>query len=108
MLQMKVTEQIALQILQSTQHGTCQSGITARWHISNGQPTAQSICWLFCWAATGQGSDEAMQEARRAFDDIFDHPYDWLNSRPHFNLAIARRLRYKEGDIEHQFRSYLR
>ena len=108
MLQMKVTTQRALQILQSIQHKTCQSGITTRWCIKNGQPTAQSICWLFCWTTTGQGSDKAMQEARRAFNELFDPPYDWLNSRPHFNLDIARRLRYKKGDIEHEFLHYLR
>ena len=89
-------------------HRTCQKGVTARWHISNGQPTAQSICWLFCWAATGQGSDEAMQEARRAFDEIFDQSYDWLNCRPRFNLHRARQLRYKKKNIENEFRSYLR
>lgn len=107
MLKMKVTEKEARQILQSIQHETCEEGVNTRWDIRNGQPTAQSICWLFCWAATGQGSDEAMQEARRALDAIFDHSYDWLNGRPRFNLDIARRLRYKEGDIEHEFRSYL-
>ena len=106
MLQMKVTEKEARQILQSIQHATCQEGVNTQWDIRNGQPTAQSICWLFCWAATGQGSDEAMQEARSAFDDIFEHSFDWRKD-PHPFLEIARRLRYKTGDIEHEFRAYL-
>ena len=108
MLKMKVTEKRARQMLQSIQHGTCQKGVTTRWDLDNGKKaTAQRICWLFCWAATGQGSDKAMQEAKRAFNAIFDHSYDWLNGRPRFNLDIARRLRYRTGDIEHEFRSYL-
>ena len=111
MLQMKVTAQRASQILQSILHirKNFKEGVKNHWRIGrNGQPTAQSICWLFCWAATGQGSDEAMQEARRAFDEIFDQSYDWLTCRPRFNLHRARQLRYKKKNIENEFRSYLR
>jgi len=106
---MKVTEQTAKQPLQRIPHKTSQEGVKNHWRIGrNGQPTAQSICWLFCWAATGKGSAAARQEAQGAFDAIFDRSYGWLNSRPRFNLDIARQLRYKTGDIEHEFRSYLR
>ena len=108
MLQMKVTAQEAEKILKTIQHPTCQEGVKNHWCIRNGQPTAQSICWLFCWATTGQqGSDDTIQEAQRAFDDIFDCTYDWLNSRARFTLDIACKLRYKPGDIENKFRSYL-
>ena len=111
MLQMKVTvtAQRARQILQSIQHRTCQKGVKNHWRIGrNGQPTAQSICWLFCWATTGQGSDGARQEAQRAFDAIFNCSYNnWLNRHSRFKLDIARELRYRTGDIENEFRSYL-
>ena len=108
MLKMKVTAQKAENILQTIPHSTCQSGVATHWNIKNGQPTAQGICWLFCWAATGQGSDAASQEAQRAFDEIFGPgSYNWLDRRPHFGLKRARQLRYKEGDIEDKFRFYL-
>ena len=109
MLQMTVTAQEAKRILGRIPHKTSQEGVKNHWRIGrNGQPTAQSICWLFCWATTGQGSDEAMQEARRAFDNIFNCSYNnWLNRHPRFTLDIARRLRYKKGDIENEFLSYL-
>ena len=60
------------------------------------QVPAQSICWLFCWAHNGRGAaQEGREEARRAFDAIFDRPYDWLAAR--FSKGNAEYLRYSKG-----------
>ena len=49
------------------------------------------------------GSRRAQEAARRAFDNIFDHSYDWLH--PRLPLRQAERLRYKpeSSDIEREF-----
>ncbi len=60
--------------------------------------TAQSICWLYCWAKTGMNSANAAQQSRQAFNQIFDRPYEWFDARvPH---EWARVARYRTVDIE--------
>ena len=94
--------------LSQIQHDVCQQGITTRWHTyrdknGNEQARAQSICWLYCWAATGMGSDRALRQAREAFDSIFYRSYNWLEQR--LSLDVARQFRYKSlaRDIEQDF-----
>ena len=108
---MRVSEKDARQILSRVEHKTCSQGIDSRWFMYRGgfygdtngtdQPSAQSICWLYCWAETGQGSNKAARQAQKAFDDIFDHDYDWLSGR--LSSEEARRLRYAEKDVESEF-----
>ena len=69
----------------------------------NVQATAQSICWLYCWAKTGQNSDKAAKQARRAFDAIFDRSYSWLDGR--LRHENAQKFRYDPGNIEAEFYS---
>lgn len=111
MIQMRVTEQQANAILASIEHQTCQQGVEAHWRIwidANGkeQATPQSVCWLFCWATTGMGTEKAAQQAQAAFDQIFDHPYDWL--KQYLPLCAARKFRYDHAkNIGQQFNAYL-
>ena len=110
MIQMRVSARQAAAILDQIEHARCQQGVRNIWRTypdTNGkeQATPQSICWLFCWATTGMGSEKAAQQAQDAFDRIFDHSYDWLKQR--LPLEVARNLRYDLADIEQQFNAYL-
>lgn len=112
MIQMKVSAQEAKQKLSQIGHEKFQQGFSKHWKYKTGtaQATAQSICWLYCWAEAEGGSYKRAGElAREAFNYIFDPPnaYDWLRKRPRFTLKVARHLRYKKGDIEREFNSYL-
>ena len=108
-ISMRVSSREAAEEISRIPHGNCQRGFETRWHIyrdENGreQARAQSICWLYCWAATGQGSLGAQEAARQAFDNIFDRTYDWLHARL-MPSGKAEQLRYRpEGsDIEQEF-----
>lgn len=110
MIQMRVSERQAKAILAHIEHARCQQGVRNRWRTytdTNGkeQATPQSVCWLFCWATTGMGSEKAAQQAQDAFDRIFDHSYDWLRQR--LPLQAAYQLRYNSADIKQQFTAYL-
>ena len=105
-------------------HKTFKKGLEKHWRTykdQNGKErvTAQSICWLFCWAKTGMNSEYAEKQARSVFDNIFDHTHQWLEGRlgrlgrpsPGYREATgherAQDLRYKKGDIEEEFDSLL-
>ena len=107
-ISMRVSARKAEREISRIPHQSCQKGFGTRWYVyrdENGeeQARAQSICWLYCWAETGQGSRKAQEAARQAFDNIFDRSFDWLRQR--LPLSEARRLRYTpEGsDIEQEF-----
>ena len=107
-ISMRVSSREAAEEISRIPHGNCQRGFETRWHIyrdENGreQARAQSICWLYCWATTGQGSLGAQEAARQAFDNIFDRSYDWL--RPRLPSDKARELRYEpeSSDMEREF-----
>ena len=53
--------------------------------------TMQSICWLFCWATTGNTSDDTAVECKAAFNKIFNHTYRWLDRE--LPLDLARKWR---------------
>lgn len=107
MIRLRVTPGQALQALSTIRHDHCQQSISAHWHLDNdGNVRAQSILWLFCWAATGQRSEKAAQDAEEAFDLIFDHSYEWLSRR--ITLEVARSRRYAKSDIEGEFLDLIR
>ncbi len=68
--------------------------------------TAQSICWLYCWAKTGLGSEQAARASKEAFNQIFDHSYEWFDSR--IDHEWARSARYISRDIEPELHEILR
>lgn len=110
MIKMKIPPHEALKLLKLIDHGTCQKGISTRWRVQKDQNgndfvPAQSICWLFCWAKTGMNSEKAREQARRAFDAIFDQPFDGLERR--LNHEWARVWRYAKGNLEPYFHSHI-
>lgn len=110
MIKMKTSSAEALRHLKLIEHATCIKGISTRWRVSKDQNgddfvPAQSVCWLFCWAKTGMNSEKARGQARRAFDSIFDQPFDRIERR--LDHERTRTWRYAEGDIENDFYSHI-
>lgn len=92
--ELKVTEEEARKEINKISHQNCKSAITNNWKIENGKPSFPSVCWLFVWAATGQGSKKAKNEAREAFNKIFYIDYDYLKTM--LTVEDARGYRYKQ------------
>ena len=95
MIQMKVSKQEAEKELSLIEHKRFQQGFRNHWKYKKGtdQPTDQSIYWLYCWAvAEGGGYKKAGEQARQAFNHIFDHSSDWLRQR--LPGRVAWNLRY--------------
>lgn len=94
-------------ILRTVDHGKYLDALESHWEVfGDGQPRAQSICWLFCWAKTGNNSKRAEQEARDVFNRLFNKPFEWFDRRvPH---KWAREARYKAGNIESELEQYLK
>ncbi len=105
-MRMRVSANDAVALIRRIPHAGCQKAARRNW-VEGGEAgvTAQSICWLFCWAKTGMGSEAAARQAQQAFDTIFDGSYHWFDSKvPH---EWARRARYARGDIEDDLGRYL-
>ena len=94
-------------------HKTFQKGRKIHWHTfaKNGgaeYATLKSFCWLYCWAKTGQGSDDAKQNAKQVFDATFHFPFSSVDSEKLYELA--KRLRYKNeitSEDEKELNRYL-
>jgi hypothetical protein len=99
MIRMRTTLGEAHRLIRQIPHNSCQSAVERCWiEGGNAGVTAQSICWLYCWAKTGMNSADAADVARQAFDQIFDKPYVWFDAR--VSHEWARKARYQHGDIE--------
>jgi hypothetical protein len=84
-------EQATKEIRENMTHGTLkrkdkngQTPVDKYWHGKNGQPKAQSYCWLFCWALSGHANVATKKkpsttkhavESREVFDTIFTVPF---------------------------------
>lgn len=102
MIKMKVSAEDALQELRLVGHARFQSALECNWKIGpDGQPTVQSICWLFCWAKTGQNNRWVAAEAQGVFNRLFDRSFDWFDA--HVDHRRARRMRYQKGNLRRQF-----
>lgn len=99
MIHMRVTSKEARSLIREIPHKACQSAAQNKW-VAGGAAgvTAQSICWLYCWAKTGMNSADAAVQAKQAFNQIFDKPYEWFDSRVAHEWA--RMTRYQHGDLE--------
>jgi hypothetical protein len=106
MIQMRVTQNEALRLISEIPHKSCQNAVQTCWvEGGNAGVTAQSICWLYCWAKTGMNSIEAAHQAQQVFSQIFDQPYEWFSARvPH---EWARRARYMHRNIEPELMALL-
>ena len=103
MIRMQVTPDEARKLIRAIPHKTCQTGLQKNW-VEGGDAgvTAQSICWLYCWAKTGMNSTDAAIQARRAFNQIFDKPYEWFDARVDHDWARQARyhLEYIEDELD--------
>ena len=102
MLNMNMSFEQSKSLVQGIPHGRASNAIGRHW-CSGGRSgvTAQSVCWLFCWAKTGQNSHKAALEARRIFDRIFSLSYEQVDRL--LDHEWARVARYAPGDIEAEF-----
>ncbi|MEI6856037.1 hypothetical protein [Psychrilyobacter sp.] len=91
---LKITEDEARKEISKVSHETCKKGLMNNWEVENGKATFSSVCWLFMWATTGQGSKKAKSEARDAFNKIFEIGYDFLSAS--LTLEEADKYRYKQ------------
>lgn len=98
-VRLRVPLREALVALDRVEHSTFATAVDRYWNVgSDGQVTAQSVCWLFCWGKTGMNSDPAAEAARRAFNEVLDISFEAFDARvPH---EWARHARYELGNIE--------
>lgn len=90
-----VSEDKALEILQDVCHGTFEGALDRKkhWNVQGDEVCWCTVCWLFVWAKTGQGSDKAAQQARTAFDRILDIQFDCFDKL--IGVEEARNHRYE-------------
>ena len=110
MIKLKVSPNLAEQKIRLIEHPVCNRGADKHWNVKcdkNGNyfATPQSICWLFCWAKTGKGSIKAQDQSRKAFDEIFEPSFGWLDSRLDHKLATV--WRYSKNSIESVFFAHI-
>jgi hypothetical protein len=104
-IKMQVSYEESKALISEIDHPECQKAMLTRW-ISGGPAgvKAQSICWLYCWAAaTGMGSAKAKKQAGAAFNAIFNRPYNSFAHHAMREYAENTKHRYADGDIEDEF-----
>lgn len=90
---LKVAAEDAEKYFTRVEHTKFQNAIKNQWHVGpNRSVPASAVCWLFCWAKTGQNSEKAMRQSRYVFNQIFENSFEWLDQR--LNHELARQLRY--------------
>jgi hypothetical protein len=89
---LRVTPEEAARQLGTIRHHKCQRAIGNNWKVYDGQVAYQSVAWLFCWACSGMGSDQALRDARRVFNCVFDISYDDYDAK--VGYTRAQTLRY--------------
>jgi hypothetical protein len=106
MIKLSVTFEKAKSLISEIPHQCCHKGVMRHWNRGgNAGVTAQSICWLFCWAKTGMGSQLAAGGAQRVFNAIFNKSFDWFDARVDYKWA--RGARYTKKDIESELQHRL-
>lgn len=102
-MRLKVSTSEALKQLRSIPHKSCGKAIEKHWRCDEeGNISAQSAFWLFCWAKTGMNSEEARQVSIRVFDNLL--PVSFADLDAIIDHEYARRARYSTCDIEHELR----
>ncbi len=89
------------------EHSTCRRGLENYWHVEpDGRIRAQPLCWLFCWAKTGQGSRKAEEQAKRAFNAILNISFEELDRC--IDHEWARKVRHEPLYRDHYERQLYR
>jgi hypothetical protein len=103
-MNMKVSYDESLELLKTIPHESCRKAIGKNWlRNANGNIKAHSMCWLFCWAKSGMGSEKAKLEAQSVFDKIFgENSFEDFDARVEHEWAQWARYRYENRDIENQ------
>ena len=107
MIKVRVPFEESKRLVLAIPHRMAQKAAAYHWKPGgDAGVTAQSICWLYCWAKTGLGSEQAAHASKYAFNQTFDRSYEWLDSK--IDHEWARSARYIGRDIESEFRDILR
>ena len=106
MVKLKVEKSELEKLFGEISHDTFQKALTEHWIVNEQYVTAQSVCWLFCWAKTGMNSQNAMKQSRQVFDRIFQSVTfsDFDQKVPH---EWARVARYRTENIEKELNDLL-
>ena len=99
MIKLKVEKAELENFFREIDHKSFQKALKSHWKVIGQNVTAQSVCWLFCWAKTGMNSQSAMEQSRRVFDELFQSiTFSGFDQRvPH---EWARKARYRTENIE--------
>ncbi|MBW7988805.1 MAG: hypothetical protein FVQ84_02115 [Planctomycetes bacterium] len=94
-VRLQVSPEEALRYMQGIPHKGFLKSRRSSWRVNeNGHATMQSICWLFCWATTGNNpkNKKTAESCSSVFGKIFDHSYEWFALKvPH---ELAKKWRY--------------
>jgi hypothetical protein len=93
-MKLKVSFDESKKLLNTIPHSRCTDAIAAHWQKDGDSVKVQSICWLFCWAKTGWGSEKTASEAENVFDSIFDKSFSFAAA--HIPHEWARKIRYED------------
>jgi len=81
-IKLQVSPEEATAWLNSISNRKLERALINNWHCNQeGYVSAQSVLWLYCWAKTGMGSEQAAQAAQSVFDRIFPFTYGFFDSR---------------------------
>ena len=106
MISLKIAPAMARSYLMSVPNSAYRKGLSKYWRVDdNNHVRAQSVCWLFCWAKTGNGDADAKEGAREIFDAVLDIPFTTFDER--VSLEWAEGARYMEDDMEKELENLL-
>ncbi len=105
-ISLKIAPALARSYLLSVTNSSYRKGLSKYWRVDdNGHVRAQSVCWLFCWAKTGNGDADAKAGACAIFDAVLDVPFEVFGAQvPH---EWAEGARYMDGDMEKELDALL-
>lgn len=99
MVALKVAPDEARKMLGWVEHEQFRSALSEHWQVADdGSVRAQGVLWLYCWAKTGQNSEDVANQVKNIFNRIMSVSYKTMSGKvPH---EWAREMRYADGDIE--------
>jgi len=99
-MKMKVSFRESINFINRIRHIKCINAAEKYWkQNSDSSMKTQSICWLYCWAKSGNGSEKAMLDAQTAFNKIFSKTFDYMDA--HIKHEWARKMRYENMEIDY-------
>jgi len=91
-LRLTVSADAARRLIAQIPHSNCTAAAPERWRVApDGTVAEDSINWLFCWAKTGMGSENASEAARKVFDAILPVTFDQYKARVDHEYAPTPR-----------------